>query len=260
MLLGWVSVSFVACTSFGTAPGAVTDAGTSDASSSDAALEDGRATDGRASACLAPGNDVVFCQDFESLGMTSPFGFDRFFPDGIAPPSLVVEDENRVLELRYSDGIDLKAGPGVVLRRRLTADAGYELSFRFKVVENECAYAVLGGLFSTFGPDANGGVTAGPTLCNDGSKLSGKDCVTTQPLTPGWHSSKTVVSPPQSGLTRRVELSVDGQPNIAKDMEGDPSGTRTSLALLIGPHYPSTESGCPNLVVRYDDIVLRRVN
>lgn len=251
-----------ACSSFGTASNGGADTGVADAVVPDAGTSDAdaQAIDAGPSPCASPGADVVFCQDFEGPGLSSPFGFDRALPVGVAPPSLVVDGTTKAIEVRYGDGVDLNRAPGVVLRKLVLADFGYELSFRFEVVEHDCSYAVLGGLFSTFAAEDSGGVTAGPTLCDDGSTLSGKDCAPSQPLKPGWHSSKTIVSAPQPGLGRRVQLSIDGLPNVGKDLPADPTGARTALALLIGPHYPSTQTGCRSVVVRYDDIVLRRTN
>lgn len=169
---------------------------------------------------------------------------------------VVSSPEGHALEIGYARG-GAASGPGVTARYGLRFELGYRLTLRFEVVEFSCDYAVLGGMFTTFGHTASGGTTSGPTLCDSGKVLAGRDCKSTLPMGAGWHVATVVANAPTESLARAVTLAIDGRDIPGQTVEVMPG--RTTLDLLVGPHYmpaPSDPGNCASIRILYDDILV----
>ncbi len=187
----------------------------------------------------------MFCQNFETETLTSPFGFDRL--TGTEAKIVLDKDgKNRFLEVRFSNP------PSTYLRKVLEENAEYELSYRFRWAEMNCEYVTLGGYFFTAGRDDSGGAIVGPTLCSDGTSLGGSDsgCDGMRRLPRDtWQEARIGVS--RRTTDRRVTLKI-GANDFPPVVRSPPV-----LSLTLGIQYTSTK--CTNVVVNYDDVVLRKL-
>ena len=116
-----------------------------------------------------------------------------------------------------------------------------------------CEYVTLGGYFFTAGRNDPGGAIVGPTLYSDGMSMGGSnsECDGMRRLgRDTWQETRIRAS--KGTPNRTATLKIVGTNDFPPIVQSLPI-----LSLTLGIQYTSTK--CTNVVVNYDDVVVRKL-